>query len=252
MRAVPPRVPARGSDGRCHGRGPRRPRPMRSTDGSPTPPTGSTARARSSTIDPDGSDPLRLTEHRGYDAQSDLSPDGTLIVFRRSPALTGFEVWRMTAEGSAETRMTFGLDLAAGAYARASPDGRPTASRSCSGRAAARTAPAPVFTMRERAGRGEAAVLQAVPALVSAAEPGRDAACWSPRSTPRNRREDRAVESPSAPGRAPGTRRSATRGHALRRPEERARRVRLGRQLVARRHARSRSRATSTATWTST
>ena len=52
------------------------------------------------TIDPDGSDWLRLTDHRGYDAQSDFSPDGTRIVFRRSPALTGFEVWRMNADGT--------------------------------------------------------------------------------------------------------------------------------------------------------
>ena len=60
-------------------------------------------------IDPDGSDALRLTDHRGYDAQSDWAPDGSALVWRWSPATVGFEVYRMDADGKHPTPMTDSL-----------------------------------------------------------------------------------------------------------------------------------------------
>ena len=156
------------------------------------------------TIDPDGSDWLRLTDHRGYDAQSDFSPDGTQMVFRRSPALTGFEVWRMNADGTGQTRLTFGLDLAAGAYSSSQPGWFPDGSRILFRASGGPYAPAPIFSMRPEPGAEKQLVLQ------------REFPLWYPTLSPDmtrllvatqygrvNRREDRGVE--VAVGAGPGT-----------------------------------------------
>ena len=156
-------------------------------------------------LDPDGSDPLRLTEHAGYDAQSDWSPDGRSIVFRRSPATTGFEVWRMTAEGRDETRMTFGLDLPVGAYSSSQPAWAPDGERILFRASGGPYNPAPVFTMPNEARAEKTLLLQAAQPL------------WYPQLSPDGSqllvavqyprirgREDRAVEiadSPFAPPR---------------------------------------------------
>ena len=181
-------------------------------------------------LDPDGSDPLRLTEHAGYDAQSDWSPDGRSIVFRRSPATTGFEVWRMTAEGRDETRMTFGLDLPAGAYSSSQPAWAPDGERILFRASGGPYNPAPVFTMPNEPRAEKTLLLQAAQPL------------WYPQLSPDGSqllvavqyprirgREDRAVEIADSPFAPP--RRVLFDG-----PKTAPGRVRLGRQLVARRH----------------
>jgi TolB protein len=52
------------------------------------------------TIDPDGSHARKLTGGPLYDAQSDWSPDGRWIAFRRGPnAFRGLQVWKMDLYG---------------------------------------------------------------------------------------------------------------------------------------------------------
>ena len=155
-------------------------------------------------LDPDGSDPLRLTEHPGYDAQSDWSPDGRSIVYRRSPATTGFEVWRMTAEGKDETRMTFGLDLPTGAYSSSQPAWTPDGQRILFRASGGPFPVAPIFSMPNESGAAKTLVLQAAQPL------------WYPQLSPDGTRllvaaqyprirgrEDRAVEIADSPFTAP-------------------------------------------------
>ena len=155
-------------------------------------------------IDPDGSDPLRLTDHRGYDAQSDWSPDGRAIVYRRSPATVGFEVYRMTAEGRDLTQMTNSLEAPV-PYSSSQPAWTPDGERILFRASGGPYPVAPIFSMPNQALAEKTLLLQAAQPL------------WYPQLSPdgsqllvaaqyprvRNR-EDRAVEiadSPFAPPR---------------------------------------------------
>jgi Tol biopolymer transport system component len=151
-------------------------------------------------IDPDGSHPLRLTEHPGYDAQSDWSPDGKSIVYRRSPTTTGFEVWRMTAEGEHETRMTFGLDLPTGAYSSSQPAWAPDGERILFRASGGPFAIAPIFTMPNAPGAEKQLLLQAeVPLWYPALSPDGSRLLVAAQYPRINRREDRAVEIVDSP-----------------------------------------------------
>jgi TolB protein len=69
------------------------------------------------TVDPDGSDLRKLTADPPgapplYDAQSDWSPDGRSLAFRRGPnTSTRFGVWRMAADGSGRRLLAQGDPL---------------------------------------------------------------------------------------------------------------------------------------------
>ena len=75
--------------------------------------SGNSAQGEIYTLDPDGCT-YRLTENPGSDAQPDWSSDGRHLLYRSSSTTRsgGFEVWRMTQYGEAETRLTFSEDPA--------------------------------------------------------------------------------------------------------------------------------------------
>jgi TolB protein len=154
-------------------------------------------------IDPDGTHPRRLTENPGYDAQSDWSPDGKSIVYRSSTGTTAFEVWRMDRLGRDETRLTFGLDLAEGAYSSSQPAWFPDGSRILFRASGGPYAVAPIFSMAPTPGAEKQLVLQ------------RPLSLWYPTLSPDmtrllvattygriTRREDRGVEVANGTGRA--------------------------------------------------
>jgi Tol biopolymer transport system component len=155
-------------------------------------------------IDPDGSHPLRLTEHPGYDAQSDWSPDGKSIVYRRSPTTTGFEVWRMTADGENETQMTFGLDLPTDAYSSSQPAWAPDGERILFRASGGLFTIAPIFTMPNKPGAEKQLLLQAeVPLWYPSLSPDGSQLLVAAQYPRINRREDRAVEIIDSPFAAP-------------------------------------------------
>jgi Tol biopolymer transport system component len=56
----------------------------------------------------DGSGRQRLTDDPSIDANPAWSPDGTQIVFRSDRSPDGTELWKMNADGSGVTELTFG------------------------------------------------------------------------------------------------------------------------------------------------
>ena len=110
----------------------------------------------------------------------------------------------MNADGTGQTRLTFGLDLAAGAYSSSQPGWFPDGSRILFRASGGPYAPAPIFSMRPEPGAEKQLVLQ------------REFPLWYPTLSPDmtrllvatqygrvNRREDRGVE--VAVGAGPGS-----------------------------------------------
>ena len=96
------------------------------------------------TMNPDGSGLRRLTTDTAgepplYDAQSDWSPDGRWLAFRRGPnASTRLGVWKMTRYGEQQRLLARGIRWCR-ARTRRSRRGRPTAAACCSARTARRS-----------------------------------------------------------------------------------------------------------------
>jgi TolB protein len=154
-------------------------------------------------IDPDGRNPRRLTENAGYDAQSDWSPDGRSIVYRSSPATTGFEVWRMDRFGRDETRLTFGLDLAEGAYSSSQPAWFPDGSRILFRASGGPYATAPIFSMPPTPRAEKRLVLERpFPLWYPALSPDMTRLLVATTYGRINRREDRGIELATATGRS--------------------------------------------------
>ena len=68
-------------------------------------------------MDPDGSNPVRLTTGTKVDERPDWSPDGSSITFSRN----GKDIWSMDADGSNQTRLTESKRIEFGSVF--SPDG---------------------------------------------------------------------------------------------------------------------------------
>ena len=154
-------------------------------------------------IDPDGPDPLRLTDHRGHDAQSDWAPDGSAIVYRHSETTTGFEVWRMRADGTGQTQMTASL-AAPVPYSSSQPAWTPDGTRILFRASGGPYPIAPIFSMPDEPLAEKTLLLQAAQPL------------WYPQLSPNGTqllvaaqyprirgREDRAVELADSPFTAP-------------------------------------------------
>lgn len=154
-------------------------------------------------IDPDGPAPLRLTDHRGHDAQSDWAPDGSAIVYRHSETTTGFEVWRMRADGTGQTQMTASL-AAPVPYSSSQPAWTPDGTRILFRASGGPYPIAPIFSMPDEPLAEKTLLLQAAQPL------------WYPQLSPNGTqllvaaqyprirgREDRAVELADSPFTAP-------------------------------------------------
>ncbi|MGD8426003.1 MAG: LpqB family beta-propeller domain-containing protein [Balneolaceae bacterium] len=61
------------------------------------------------TMNPDGSNPLQLTDYPGQESQAAISPDGTQILFvRRDTSTTVNSLWLMNIDGTNQTQLTQG------------------------------------------------------------------------------------------------------------------------------------------------
>ncbi len=83
-------------------------------------------------MDANGGNKMRLTDHPGYDADPELSPDGAKITYR-SENQDNFDIWVMNPDGSGKERLTESPDNEAGL--EWNPDGQRAAyiSRSSNG-----------------------------------------------------------------------------------------------------------------------
>ena len=81
-------------------------------------------------------------------------------MYRSSPVTTAFEVWRMDRFGRDETRLTFGVDLAEGAYSSSQPAWFPDGSRILFRASGGPYAVAPIFSMAPTPGADKQLVLQ--------------------------------------------------------------------------------------------
>ena len=146
-------------------------------------------------VDPDGAHLLQLTDQRGYDAQPDWAPDGLDLVYRSSPAQTGFEVWRMDRYGGEREQLTSGLSLPEGAYSSSQPAWFPDKRRILFRASGGPHVPAPIFSMEPEPGAEKRLVLRApfnlwYPAL----SPDMSRLLVATQYGTVNRREDRGIE----------------------------------------------------------